>query len=119
MAHFAKVLDGKVVQVIVADVDFFNTFRDTSPGEWIQTSYNTQGGVHKLDGVPLRKNFAGIGYTFDKERDAFIPPQKYPSWTLNEDTCLWEPPIEYPNDGNYYLWEEETTSWKLNPNPVS
>jgi hypothetical protein len=117
MGHYAKVLDGQVLQVIVAEPDFFQTFKDTSPGEWIQTSYNTQGGVHKLGGTPLRKNFAATGYTYDRDLDAFVPPQPYPSWTLNEDTCLWEAPTSYPTDGAY-IWDETTTSWKINPNPV-
>jgi hypothetical protein len=91
MSHFAKVCDGKVVQVIVAEPEFFNTFVDTSPGEWIQTSYNTHGGQHP-EGRPLRKNYAGIGFTYDRERDAFIPPKPDDSWVLNEETCLWEEP---------------------------
>ena len=111
MAHFAKVLDGKVIQVIVAEPEFFQSFVDTSPGEWIQTSYNTRGGVHLLGGTPLRKNYAGTNYTYDKVRDAFIPPKPYSSWTLNEETCLWEPPVEMPDDGNRYLWNEETVNW--------
>jgi hypothetical protein len=111
MAHFAKVNNGIVEQVIVAEPDFFDTFVDTSPGQWIQTSYNTYGGVHKLGGTPLRKNYAGIGYTYDAQKDAFIPPKPYASWTLNEDTCLWEPPTPYPNDNKLYTWNESTTSW--------
>ena len=111
MAHFAKVVDGKVTQVIVAEPEFFNTFVDSSPGEWIQTSYNTHGGVHKLGGTPLRKNYAGIGYTYDAVRDAFIPPKPFASWTLNEDTCLWESPVPYPDDGKVYTWDETTTNW--------
>lgn len=111
MAHFAKVVDGKVTQVIVAEPEFFETFVDTSPGEWIQTSYNTLGGVHKLGGTPLRKNYAGIGFTYDRTRDAFIPPKLYASWSLNEETCLWEAPIEYPNDDKNYLWDEENQTW--------
>jgi len=91
MSHFAKVLDGKVVQVIVAEPEFFDTFVDTSPGEWIQTSYNTFAGQHP-EGRPLRKNYAGIGFTYDRERDAFIPPKPDASWVLNEETCLWEEP---------------------------
>ena len=113
MAHFAKVNNGIVEQVIVAEPEFFNTFVDSSPGQWIQTSYNTYGGVHKLGGTPLRKNFAGIGYTYDAIRDAFIPPKPYASWTFNEDTCLWDPPTPYPDDGPEYLWNESTTSWDL------
>jgi len=112
MGHFAKVVDGKVTQVIVAEPDFFDTFVDSSPGEWIQTSYNTHGGVHVNGGTPLRKNYAGIGYTYDKARDAFIPPQPYVSWVLKEDTCLWEAPIPMPADGKLYEWDEATTSWK-------
>lgn len=106
MAHYAKVLDGKVIKVIVAEADFFNSFVDDTPGEWIQTSYNTRGGQHTLGGTPLRKNFAGVGYTYDKEKDAFIPPCDFASWTLNETTCLWEPPIVKPTTGNYE-WNEE------------
>jgi hypothetical protein len=118
MGHFAKVVDGRVTQVIVAEPAFFETFVDqTGPGEWIQTSYNTHGGIHygsngqPDNGVALRKNYAGIGYTYDRVRDAFIPPHPFPSWTLNENTCLWEPPISYPTDGNPYTWDEETLSW--------
>lgn len=111
MSHFAKVLEGKVVQVIVAEPEFFDDFVDTSPGTWIQTSYNTVGGVHRLGGTPLRKNFAGIGFTYRSDLDAFIPPQNYPSWVLNEETCLWEPPVSYPADGKRYSWDETTLSW--------
>ncbi len=111
MTHFAKVNNGVVVQVIVAEPEFFDTFVDSSPGEWIQTSYNTRGGVHTQGGTPLRKNYAGIGYTYDRQRDAFIPPKLFPSWTLNEDSCLWESPIPYPTDGKLYTWDEQTTSW--------
>ena len=111
MAHYAKVEDGLVTQVIVAEPEFFETFVDTSPGEWVQTSYNTHGGVHSEGGTPLRKNYAGIGYEYDKAIDAFIPEQPYYSWTLNEDTCLWESPIAYPTDGLRYNWDEDTTSW--------
>jgi hypothetical protein len=88
MAHFAKVNNGIVEQVIVAEPEFFQTFVDSSPGEWIQTSYNTRGGVHTLGGTPLRKNYAGIGFTYDRERDAFIPPKPFASWVLNDDTSL-------------------------------
>jgi hypothetical protein len=112
MGHFAKIINGLVTQVIVAEPEFFTTFVDTSPGEWIQTSYNTKGGVHVLGGTPLRKNYAGVGYSYDRTRDAFIPPQPYPSWTLNEDTCLWEAPVLKPKDGKVYDWNEETINWK-------
>lgn len=111
MSHFAKVLNGTVTQVIVAEPEFFETFIDSSPGEWIQTSYNTHGGVHANGGTPLRKNFAGIGFTYDRERDAFIPPKPFDSWILNEETCLWDAPIPYPADDNNYVWDEATTSW--------
>jgi hypothetical protein len=110
MAHFAKASNGVVVQVIVAEPEFFQTFVDTSPGEWIQTSYNTHGGVHTNGGTPLRKNYAGIGFTYDRTRDAFIPPKPYASWTLNESTCLWDAPTPMPTDG-VYTWDESTTSW--------
>jgi len=113
MSHFAKVVDGLVTQVIVAKLEFFDTFVDSSPGQWIQTSYNTRGGVHTLGGTPLRKNYAGIGFTYDAQRDAFIPPKPYNSWTLNETSCLWEPPTPKPNDDKIYRWNESTTSWDV------
>lgn len=112
MSHFAKVLDGKVTQVIVAEPDFFETFVDSSPGEWIQTSYNTYGNQHKLGGTPLRGNYAGIGYTYDRTNDVFYPPQPYASWILNQSTWLWEAPVTMPDDGKIYEWNEATTSWK-------
>ena len=118
MAHYAKVNNGLVTQVIVAEAEFFETFVDSSPGEWIQTSYNTRGGVHYNpetgepdNDEPLRKNYAGIGMTYDSVRDAFIPPQPYNSWTLNEDTCLWDSPTPYPTDDLMYSWDEETLAW--------
>jgi len=111
MAHFAKVTDGVVTQVIVAEPEFFQTFVDTSPGEWIQTSYNTHGGVHKLGGTPLRKNYAGIGYTYDLVNDCFVPPKPYPSWTLNINTCLWQPPVAMPTDNKMYQWNETAQVW--------
>lgn len=120
MAHYAKVLNGIVTQVIVADAEFFETFVDNSPGEWIKTSYNTRGGIHynPETGEPsedqskaLRKNYAGIGYTYSAEQDAFIPQKPYDSWILNQESFLWEPPVEYPTDGKYYKWNELTTSW--------
>ena len=112
MAHYAKVSDGLVTQVIVAEAEFFDTFVDSSPGEWVQTSYNTLGGVHLDGGIALRKNYAGIGMTYDSVRDAFIAPQPYPSWVLDEDTCIYEAPVAYPTDGLMYSWDEETTNWK-------
>ena len=111
MAHFAKVVDGKVSQVIVAEKEFFDTFVDSSPGEWIQTSYNTHGGVHATGGTPMRKNYAGIGFTYDRTKDAFIPPQPYASWTLDDNTCLWNAPTPMPTDGKQYSWDEATTAW--------
>ena len=111
MSHFAKVTNGVVTQVIVAEPEFFQTFVDTSPGEWIQTSYNTHGGVHKLGGTPLRKNYAGIGYTYDLVNDCFVPPKPYPSWTLNINTCLWQPPVAMPTDNKMYSWNETTQVW--------
>jgi hypothetical protein len=106
MSHFAKVNLNKIVeQVIVAEQDFV----DTLPGIWIQTSYNTHGGVHLLGGTPLRKNFAGIGYTYDVDKDAFISPKPYDSWILNEDTCNWEAPVAKP-EGNY-IWDESIVNW--------
>ena len=88
MSHYAKVVNGIVTQVIVAEPEFFDTFVDSSPGQWIQTSYNTRGGQHP-EGRPLRKNYAGIGFTYDAERDAFIPPQPEGDYALDEETCLW------------------------------
>jgi hypothetical protein len=110
MAHFAKVVDGIVSQVIVAEPEFFDTFVDSSPGQWIQTSYRTHGGEHP-EGRPLRKNYAGIGYTYDAVRDAFIPPKPYASWTLNDTTCLWDAPVAYPTDGKSYRWDEKAVNW--------
>ena len=111
MAHYAKIENSIVTQVIVAEAEFFDTFVDSSPGEWLQTSYNTQGGVHTDGGTPLRKNYAGVGFTYDATRDAFIPPKPYPSWTLNDTTCLWEAPTAMPDDGKMYTWNEDTTNW--------
>ena len=112
MSHFAKIVDGKVVSVIVAEKEFFDTFVDSSPGQWLQTSYNTHGGVHANGGTPLRKNYAGVGYTYDAAKDAFIPPQPFASWTLDDATCLWNAPVPMPTDGKPYAWDEATTSWK-------
>jgi hypothetical protein len=122
MAHFAKIENGIVTQVIVAEPDFFDSFIDSSPGEWIQTSYNTRGGIHYQqteNGIiesedqskSLRKNFACKGYTYDKELDVFIPPKPFHSWNLNTSTCFWEPPTPKPSDENDYTWNEETQSW--------
>ena len=110
MSHFAKVLDGIVTNVIVAEPEFFNTYVDSTPGEWIQTSYNTHGNQHP-EGRPLRGNYAGIGYTYDQENDVFYPPQPYPSWILNTNSWIWESPTPRPTDGKLYIWDEPTLSW--------
>ena len=119
MGHFAKVLNGVVQNVIVAEPDFFDTFIDSTPGEWIQTSYNTRGNIHYDQygnpdgGVALRGNYAGIGYIYDVTNDVFYSPKPFDSWTLSETTWLWEPPIPYPNDGNLYVWDETNNLWNL------
>jgi len=121
MGHYAKVFNGVVTKVIVADADFFDVFVDDSPGEWIQTSYNTRSGVYYQPNTntpsedqsrALRKNYAGVGYRYSPVLDAFIPPQPYPSWNLNEDTCSWESPIPMPTDDKEYYWNESTQSWQ-------
>lgn len=109
MAHYAKIENGIVTNVIVADQEFIDKF----PGEWVKTSYNTVGGKHLLGGTPLRKNYAGIGYTYDRQMDAFIPQKPYNSWILNEETCLWESPVSYPTDGKHYMWDENQVNWVL------
>ena len=130
MSYYAKIEDGIVTKVISAEAEFFeetagsNNYVDDTPGEWVKTSYNMRGGVYHIDNVPAedqsviegdearqRKNYAGIGFSYDQTRDAFIPPKPYPSWVLNETTCLWDAPVAYPDDGNMYQWNEETTSW--------
>lgn len=121
MAHFAKVVNGVVVKQIVAEPEFFNTFVDSTPGRWIQASYNTKGGVHynPETGEPsadqskaLRKNYPGNGFSYNAELNAFIPPKPYESWVLNETTCLWDPPVAYPTDNNYYNWNESAQQWE-------
>ena len=111
MSHFAKVENGVVTQVIVIEQDVLNTGHWGDPASWVQTSYNTSGGVHTQGGTPLRKNFAGIGYTYDAGRDAFIAPKPFASWLLNESTCQWGAPTAMPTDGKNYVWRESTTSW--------
>ena len=117
MAHYARVLDGKVQEVIVADQDFIDNLVYDKPGKWIQTSYNTKGGVHVNGGTPLRKNYAGKNWTYDVGRDAFIPPKPYPSWVLNEETANWDAPVAMPEDAGTgdppkeYTWVEATLSW--------
>ena len=105
MSYFAKIVDGKVIKVIVADADFFDTFIDDSPGTWIETS---------RDGS-IRKNYAGIGMTYDSTRDAFMLPQPHSSWILNETTCKWEAPVTMPDDGKRYEWNEDTQAWDEQP----
>ena len=124
MAHFAKVENGVVTEVIVAEQDFIDSGAVGDPSSWVQTSYNTRGGIHygpdgKPDGgVALRKNYAGIGFSYDPVLDAFIPPQPYPSWLLDTETCLWVPPVPYPDDGKPYYWDEATLSWvEVSPAP--
>jgi len=117
MSHYAKVNNGKVEQVIVAEADFFNHFVDTSPGQWIQTSYNTRGGKHygqdgQIDaGTALRGNYAGIGYTYDATNDVFYAPQPFPSWTISAPDWTWTAPTPYPQDGKQYQWDEATKAW--------
>ena len=126
MAHFAKInTDNIVVDVVVVKdseilidgseneqkgIDFLNSLFNTNYN-WKRTSYNTYGGVHNNGGTPFRKNYAGIGYSYDQTKNAFIPPKPYPSWTLDETTCLWEAPVAYPDDGEKYKWNEDTTNW--------
>jgi hypothetical protein len=110
MSHFAHITNGIVDQVIVIDQETLNTGHWGDPADWIQTSYRTQGGQHP-EGRPLRKNYAGIGYTYDTQRDAFVPPKPFASWVLDEATCLWNPPVAMPTDDKIYTWNEETLSW--------
>jgi hypothetical protein len=109
MSHFAKIENGLVVQVIVAEQDVIDS--GIFGNSWVQTSYNTHGGIHANGGTPLRKNYAGIGFTYDAQRDAFIPPKPYASWTLVEDTCQWTAPVAMPTDGKKYTWNEATLAW--------
>jgi len=120
MAHFAQIDENNtVLQVIVVEQDVIDTGLFGDPAAWIQTSYNTYGGVHILGGTPFRKNYAGIGYTYDLDRDAFISPKPYPSWLLDEDTCEWNSPVTEPTDGEMYSWNEETQAWDLIPDDIA
>jgi hypothetical protein len=110
MSHFAKVENGLVTEVIVAEQDFINSGAVGEPSLWVQTSYNTHGGQHP-EGRPLRKNYAGVGFTYDSVRDAFIPTKPYPSWILDEETCLWDSPVPMPQDDKIYNWSEEQLNW--------
>lgn len=113
MAHFAQInKDNTVVQVIVAEQDFIDSGAVGDPAEWIQTSYNTRAGQHQLGGTPLRKNYAGIGYSYDPVLDAFVPPKPFQSWQLDTETGVWQAPVAYPEDGGYYVWDEATVTWQ-------
>lgn len=121
MAHFAQINENNiVVQVITAGNEYELTgeelYTNMTGKVWKRTSYNTHGGIHTQGGTPYRKNYAGIGYTYDEIRDAFIPPKPYNSWILNESSCLWEAPIPYPEDGNVYVWSEVELQWILTNN---
>lgn len=115
MSHYALLDENNTVITVhvasQADDGKEDELRERSGLNYRQTSYNTLGGVHTLGGTPFRKNYAGSGYTYDEVRDAFIPPKPYPSWVLNEDSCLWDSPTPYPTDGKQYTWDEDTTSW--------
>lgn len=118
MSHFAKVMGNTVIEVVVAEQDVIDSWLFGDPAQWVQTSYNTRGGAHYGSdglpdgGTPLRKNHAAPGYTYDRELDAFIPPKPFPSWLFNEDTCLWDPPIPYPESTNApFVWSEEEQNW--------
>ena len=116
MAHFAQLDENNIVVQVIVGVDEPHDgeaiYAQTTGKVWKKTSYNTVGGVHLLGGTPFRKNYAGIGFTYDAQRDAFIAPKPYASWILNEQTCQWNPPIQYPSDDKRYVWDEQTTSWK-------
>ena len=116
MSHFAKLDENNVVIFVTVgrqEDDGKEAELCARTGDrYVQTSYNTRGGVHLLGGTPLRKNYAGLGYTYDEARDAFIPPKSFPSWSLNEDTCLWDPPVPYPTDGASYIWDEDNQTWE-------
>lgn len=111
MPHFAHIKDGVVDSVICIDAETLNTGNWGDPSTWVQTSYNTLGGVHP-EGRPLRKNYAGIGYAYDTVRDAFIPPKPYPSWILVEETCQWAAPFQMPDDSGKHEWNEHSLSWE-------
>ena len=112
--HNNELLDANGVEQEVNGIDFLTKL--TGWSIWVQTSYNTIGGVHNNGGTPFRKNHAGIGYTYDEDRDAFIPPKPYPSWTLNETTCLWEAPVAMPDNDNEYTWNESILNWEIKTN---
>ncbi len=117
MSHFAEIDENNIVlrvlvgDPLLSDEEALLFIEEAFGGRWIQTSYNTVKGIHLNNGIPLRKNYAGIGMKYDEERDAFIFPKPYDSWHLDEETCWWEPPVQMPNDGNMYEWDEDSTSW--------
>jgi hypothetical protein len=122
MAHFAQIDENNVVtQVLVVGDDQEHRGQDflandlNLGGTWVKTSYNTHGGVHSNGGTPLRKNYAGIGYAYDAQRDAFIPPKPFDSWVLDEDTCLWNAPTPMPTEGGPYMWVEDDLNWQVIP----
>lgn len=122
MAHYAFLDENYVVTEVIVGKDESNYDWEAHYGQFRgqlckRTSYNTQGGVHTGGGTPYRKNYAGIGYSYDPQRDAFIPPKPFASWQLNETTCLWDPPTPMPTDGQLYNWDEDTTSWQVIPPP--
>jgi hypothetical protein len=120
MAYYAFLDENNIVTEVITGIDENELIDDLSPETWYgnfrnqvckRTSYNTIGNIHLLEGIPFRKNYAGIGYTYDEQRDAFIAPKPFESWILNETTCLWESPIPYPNDSKMYYWNETTQEW--------
>ena len=115
MAHFAQIDENNIVVQVIVGVDEPHDgeaiYQQTTGKVWKRTSYNTLGGIHRLGGTPFRKNYAGIGFFYDSVRDAFIPPKPYSSWVLDEETCLWNPPVPYPNDDERYIWDEANVQW--------
>ena len=115
MAHFAEIDENNIVLRVIVGVDEpldgETIYRELTGTNWKKTSYNTHGGQHLLGGSPFRKNYAGIGYIYDTQRDAFIPPKPYPTWILDEQTCQWNPPVAYPSDNKMYTWNESTIAW--------
>lgn len=112
MSHFAKIINNEVVQVLAIEQDVLDTGMFGDPNLWVQTSYNTRAGVHINGGIPLRKNYAGLGYIYDATRDAFYEKQPFPSWILDEDTCIWNSPVPKPLDEKIYYWDEPELTWK-------
>lgn len=117
MAHFAELDENNIVLRVIPGVDYpydgESIYQQETGRVWKRTSYNTYGGQHRLGGTPFRKNYAGIGHVYDAQRDAFYAPSPYPSWTLDEDTCIWQPPTPMPVDDNMYTWDENTRTWTV------